>query len=38
VLPVDGGTSSGSFTRWNGADLGSKALLEAGVYGPPDAA
>jgi len=38
VLPVDGGTSSGSFTRWNGADLGSKALLEAGVYGPPDGA
>jgi NAD(P)-dependent dehydrogenase (short-subunit alcohol dehydrogenase family) len=35
VLPVDGGTSSGYFTRWNGADLGSRALLEAGVYGPP---
>jgi NAD(P)-dependent dehydrogenase (short-subunit alcohol dehydrogenase family) len=38
VLPVDGGTSSGSFTRWNGGDLGSKALLEAGVYRPPEAA
>jgi len=37
ILPVDGGTSSGYFTRWNGADLGSGALLEAGVYGPPDA-
>lgn len=37
VLPVDGGTSTGYFTRWNGADLGSRALLEAGVYGPPDA-
>jgi len=37
ILPVDGGTSTGYFTRWNGADLGSRALLEAGVYGPPDA-
>ena len=37
ILPVDGGTSSGYFTRWNGADLGSRALFEAGVYGPPDA-
>lgn len=36
VLPVDGGTSSGYFTRWNGADLGSKALFEAGVYEAPD--
>jgi hypothetical protein len=35
VLAVDGGTSSGYFTRWNGADLGSRALLEAGVYGEP---
>lgn len=32
VLAVDGGTSSGYFTRWNGADLGSRALQEAGVY------
>jgi len=38
VLPVDGGTSSGYFTRWNGADLGSRALLEAGAYGAPDGA
>lgn len=37
ILPVDGGTSTGYFTRWNGADLGSRALLEAGVYGPPEA-
>lgn len=36
VLPVDGGTTSGYFTRWNGADLGSRALLQAGVYGPPE--
>jgi NAD(P)-dependent dehydrogenase (short-subunit alcohol dehydrogenase family) len=35
ILPVDGGTSSGYFTRWNGADLGSRTLLEAGVYGEP---
>lgn len=38
VLPVDGGTSSGYFTRWNGADLGSRTLQEAGVYGPPESA
>ena len=38
ILPVDGGTSTGYFTRWNGADLGSRALLEAGVYGAPDRA
>jgi NAD(P)-dependent dehydrogenase (short-subunit alcohol dehydrogenase family) len=38
VLPVDGGTSTGYFTRWNGADYGSRALLEAGIYGPPDVA
>ena len=36
VLVVDGGTSAGFFTRWNGGDLGSRALEEAGVYGPPD--
>lgn len=36
VLAVDGGTSAGYFTRWNGADLGSRALLEAGAYGPPE--
>jgi len=35
VLAVDGGTSAGWFTRWNGADLGSRAMLEAGVYGQP---
>jgi NAD(P)-dependent dehydrogenase (short-subunit alcohol dehydrogenase family) len=35
VLTVDGGTSAGYFTRWNGADLGSRALLEAGAYGEP---
>lgn len=35
VLSVDGGTTAGYFTRWNGADLGSRALLEAGTYGPP---
>lgn len=33
VLTVDGGSSAGFFTRWNGADLGSRALLEAGAYG-----
>ena len=36
VMTVDGGTSAGFFTRWNGADLGSRALLEAGAYGQPD--
>lgn len=36
VLTVDGGTSAGYFTRWNGADLGSRALLDSGVYGEPD--
>jgi NAD(P)-dependent dehydrogenase (short-subunit alcohol dehydrogenase family) len=35
VLTVDGGSSAGFFTRWNGDDLGSRALQEAGVYGPP---
>lgn len=35
VLAVDGGTSAGYFTRWNGADLGSRALLEAGAYSAP---
>jgi len=35
VMTVDGGTSAGFFTRWNGADLGSRALLEAGAYGEP---
>lgn len=35
VLAVDGGTASGYFTRWNGADLGSRALLEGGVYSQP---
>ncbi|NDZ18155.1 NAD(P)-dependent oxidoreductase [Variovorax sp. WS11] len=35
VLTVDGGSSAGFFTRWNGNDLGSRALQEAGVYGPP---
>jgi NAD(P)-dependent dehydrogenase (short-subunit alcohol dehydrogenase family) len=38
VLTVDGGSSAGYFTRWNGAYLGSRALQEAGVYGPPDSA
>jgi NAD(P)-dependent dehydrogenase (short-subunit alcohol dehydrogenase family) len=35
VLAVDGGTAAGYFTRWNGADLGSRALLEAGAYAEP---
>lgn len=35
VLPVDGGAAAGYFTRWNGTDLGSRALLDAGMYGPP---
>ncbi|MES2532452.1 MAG: SDR family NAD(P)-dependent oxidoreductase [Pseudomonadota bacterium] len=36
VLTVDGGTSAGYFTRWNGADLGSQALFDSGAYGEPD--
>lgn len=36
VMTVDGGTSAGFFTRWNGADLGSRALLEVGAYGEPE--
>jgi NAD(P)-dependent dehydrogenase (short-subunit alcohol dehydrogenase family) len=35
TLAVDGGLTAGYFTRWNGGDLGSKALLEANAYGPP---
>jgi len=35
VLSVDGGTTAGYFTRWNGADLGSRALLESGAYAAP---
>jgi NAD(P)-dependent dehydrogenase (short-subunit alcohol dehydrogenase family) len=35
VLTVDGGSSAGFFTRWHGADLGSRALLESGAYGEP---
>lgn len=35
TLAVDGGLTAGYFTRWNGADLGSKALLETGVYASP---
>ncbi|VTU40495.1 Levodione reductase [Variovorax sp. PBS-H4] len=35
VMTVDGGSSAGFFTRWNGADLGSRALLESGAYGEP---
>lgn len=35
TLAVDGGLTSGYFTRWNGADLGSQAMLDKGVYGPP---
>jgi NAD(P)-dependent dehydrogenase (short-subunit alcohol dehydrogenase family) len=37
LLPVDGGLTAGFFTNWNGADLGSNALLERGVYGSPEA-
>lgn len=32
MLPVDGGLMAGPFTRRQGADMGSKRLLEAGVY------
>ncbi|MEO8296377.1 MAG: SDR family NAD(P)-dependent oxidoreductase [Burkholderiales bacterium] len=35
TLTVDGGTTAGTFTRWNGADLQSKVLLEQGVYAAP---
>jgi hypothetical protein len=38
VLFVDGRSSAGLFTRWNGAVLGSRALQEGGVYGPPASA
>lgn len=36
VMTVDGGSSAGFFTRWNGADLGSRALVEAGAYSQPE--
>jgi NAD(P)-dependent dehydrogenase (short-subunit alcohol dehydrogenase family) len=36
VLTVDGGSSAGFFTRWNGADLGSRALMESGAYAQPE--
>lgn len=32
LLPVDGGISTGCFTRWNGADYASNVLLARGVY------
>ena len=32
MLPVDGGLMAGPFTRRQGADMGSRRLLEAGVY------
>jgi NAD(P)-dependent dehydrogenase (short-subunit alcohol dehydrogenase family) len=32
TLAVDGGLTAGYFTRWNGGDLGSNALLERGLY------
>ena len=38
TLAVDGGLTAGYFTRWGGADLGSNALLERGVYARPAAA
>ncbi|MFM0268139.1 SDR family NAD(P)-dependent oxidoreductase [Paraburkholderia sediminicola] len=36
VLTVDGALSAGWFTRWSGADLGSKRLMAEGVYRNPD--
>jgi NAD(P)-dependent dehydrogenase (short-subunit alcohol dehydrogenase family) len=36
VMTVDGGSSAGFFTRWNGADLGSRVLLESGAYAQPE--
>lgn len=35
TIPVDGGLTAGYFTRWNGADLGSNALLARGAYEAP---
>ena len=32
MLVVDGGMMAGPFTRRQGADFGSRRLLEAGVY------
>jgi len=32
LLPVDGGLCAGFYTNRQGADLGSNALLSAGVY------
>lgn len=32
IVPVDGGMTAGPFTHRQGADLGSKRLLEAGIY------
>ena len=32
MLVVDGGMTAGPFTRRQGADFGSRRLLEAGVY------
>lgn len=36
ALAVDGGLTAGYFTHWGGADLGSKTLLQEGLYGPDD--
>lgn len=38
TIPVDGGLTAGYFTRWNGADLGSNALLARGAYQAPEGA
>lgn len=38
TMAVDGGLSAGFVTRWQGRDLASLALLEAGAYAVPDAA
>jgi 3-oxoacyl-[acyl-carrier protein] reductase len=32
MLVVDGGMTAGPFTRRQGADMGSRRLLEAGAY------
>lgn len=37
ILSVDGGLTAGYFTRWQGADLASNVLLNAGRYAAPRA-
>jgi NAD(P)-dependent dehydrogenase (short-subunit alcohol dehydrogenase family) len=38
IVPVDGGLTAGTITRWNGGDYASKRMLDSGAYAPPASA